>query len=125
MSWRYFKREEFTCKCGCGQTLIEDTFIDKLDDLRDKCGFPLQVTSGYRCPTHNDRVSSTGLTGPHTTGRAADFLVSRSNAYDTVKYALLMGFTGIGVNQKGSGRFIHVDDLPNGPNQPRCTIWSY
>jgi zinc D-Ala-D-Ala carboxypeptidase len=39
--------------------------------------------------------------------------------------ALEQGFTGIGVSQKGAIRFIHVDDLPDAPGQPRPTIWSY
>lgn len=128
MTWRYFTRDEFACKgndCCGGTNEIEDGFIDKLDDLRDKVGFPLIVTSGYRCPDHNDRVSSTGKDGPHTTGRAADLRVSRGNAYDTAHMAFVMGFTGIGFNQKGSGRFLHVDDLPNGPDCPRPVIWSY
>jgi hypothetical protein len=33
-----------------------------------------------------------------------------------------LGFTGIGVQQKGTGRFIHVD-LTVGQNRP--TVWSY
>jgi hypothetical protein len=33
-----------------------------------------------------------------------------------------MGFTGIGVQQKGSRRFIHLDVLQN---PPRPNVWSY
>jgi hypothetical protein len=42
-----------------------------------------------------------------------------------LKLALEAGFTGIGVAQKGSGRFMHLDDLLNDEGQPRPTIWSY
>jgi hypothetical protein len=42
-----------------------------------------------------------------------------------MRLALAKGFTGIGVQQKGGGRFIHLDNLPNGPGQPRPTVWSY
>jgi len=33
-----------------------------------------------------------------------------------------MNFKGIGVQQKGAGRFIHLDDWAS-PNRP--TVWSY
>lgn len=122
--WRYFKREEFACR-HCGANLIDDVFVTELDDLRHHLGFALPISSGYRCPDHNARVSSTGRTGPHTTGRAADIAVSRERAYEVLQAALVMKFTGIGVQQKGNARFIHLDNLPNAPGQPRPTVWSY
>jgi uncharacterized protein YcbK (DUF882 family) len=125
MTWRHFSRDEFTCRCGCGQNLIDDIFVTELDDLRHRLGFPLVITSGYRCPEHNARVSSTGRTGAHTTGRAADIAVSHTRAYEVLQTALLMRFTGIGINQKGGSRFLHLDNLPNAPGQPRPTCWSY
>lgn len=99
--------------------------MDKVEKLRDRLGFPLPVTSAYRCPEHNNRVSGTGRTGPHTSGRAIDLGVSHSRALELVRMALSMGFTGIGIKQHGSGRFIHIDDLPNKEGQPRPHIWSY
>ena len=120
---RFFKITEFACKCGCGTNKIDPEFVEKLDELRGRYGRPLIVSSGYRCPSHNAKVSSTGLTGPHTTGRAVDFAVARLEAYALIRYATT--FTGIGVNQKGGARFIHLDDLPDAPNQPRPTVWSY
>ena len=99
---------------------MDPRFIDDLDDLRERCGFPLIVTSGYRCPDHNDAVSSTGRTGPHTTGKATDFGVDRERATIVLEHALQMDFKGIGVNQKGAGRFIHLDCA-----RPSRTIWSY
>lgn len=125
MAWRYFRKEEFACKCGCGQNLMDDTFIDELDELRSAFRAPLKVNSGYRCPKYNSEVSTTGLTGPHTTGRAVDFGIARADAYRLVKLAMNAGFTGIGVKQKGEGRFIHLDNLPNTVGSPRPTVWSY
>jgi zinc D-Ala-D-Ala carboxypeptidase len=122
--WRYFKREEFACR-HCGENLIDDAFITELDDLRHHLGFALPISSGYRCPDHNARVSSTGRTGPHTTGRAADIAVSHARAYEVLQAAMMLKFSGIGVNQKGGSRFIHLDSLPNAAGQPRPTIWSY
>ena len=120
--WRYFKRENFACR-HCGENRQQTDFVDQLDELRARCGFPLIVTSGYRCPVHNSKVSSTGTTGPHTTGRAVDFGVDREKATTVLALALAMPvFRGFGVNQKGaSGRFIHLDAI----NRPTRTIWSY
>jgi len=124
MSWRYFKRAEFACR-HCGENLILDSFVERLDELRHICGFPLIVTSGYRCPAHNNKVSSTGLNGPHTTGEAVDLLVDRKLAFTVVKHAIPLGFTGLGFQQKGHIRFLHLDTLEDVPGQPRPTVWSY
>lgn len=124
MSWRYFALEEFAC-AHCGANLIAHDFVDRLDELRHEVGFPLPVTSGYRCPTHNAAVSTTGLSGPHTTGRATDLGVRGELALRVVQTALTRGFTGIGLNQKGEARFVHLDDLPNAPGQPRPHCWTY
>lgn len=123
MTWKHFKLDEFACK-HCGENKIARDFVDKIDALREACGFALPVTSGYRCPEHNNKVSTTGLSGPHTTGRAVDFGVRGQQAFTLVQLALARGFTGIGVNQKGGARFIHIDDLPNAV-QPRPVFWSY
>lgn len=124
VTWRHFRREEFACR-HCGLNLISTDFVTKLDELRERFGRPLIVTSGYRCREHNARVSSTGLNGPHTTGRAVDLAVDRGDAHRLLGLALDMGFTGIGVNQKGDVRFIHLDDLTDAPGRPRPTVWSY
>ena len=100
-------------------------FMDKVEALRVRVGFALPVTSAARCPKHNRVVSGTGDDGPHTTGRSIDFGISRQRAYTVMREAFALGFTGIGVQQKGDSRFLHLDDLPDAPGQPRPTIWSY
>ena len=127
MTWdeiRYFKPQEFACHCGtCGSTGLEMDlrFIKRLDQLRHEYGAPMKVTSGYRCPAHNNSVSSTGFNGPHTTGHAADIGISGEQAYNLVR---LSNFGGLGINQRGpyEKRFIHLDDL-DGDTRPR--IWTY
>lgn len=115
---------KLACSCGCGMVPEQD-FMEKVQAIRDRAGFPFTVTSAARCPNYNSQVSSTGRTGPHTTGRAIDIGARGEQAYRIVGLAMLMGFTGIGVNQKGGARFVHLDDLPNGPGCPRPYIWSY
>ena len=120
----HFQKSELACRCGCGMLPAQD-FMDKIELLRVSIGFPVAVTSAARCPEHNSKVSGTGRTGPHTTGRAIDLGVTHGKAHAVLATAVRMGFSGIGVNQKGGGRFIHIDDLPNGPGGPRPTVWSY
>lgn len=121
---RHFKISDFACR-HCGENKIDYKLVEMIDELRERCGFPIVISSGYRCPDHNVKVSSTGRNGPHTTGRAADLSVSHQQALTVLRKALAMEFTGFGVNQKGGGRFIHLDTLPAGPAQPRPHIWSY
>ena len=101
--------------------------MDKVEKLRDRLGFPLTVTSAYRCPEYNNRVSGTGRTGPHVSGRAIDLGVSGARAVELVRLALSTGFTGIGLKQHGAhaSRFVHLDDLPDADGQPRPFLWTY
>jgi zinc D-Ala-D-Ala carboxypeptidase len=56
-------------------------------------------------------------------GCACDVGVDGQQAYEVHEASLLnSGFTGIGVNQKTSGRFIHLDTLEE---PPRKNVWSY
>ena len=121
MAWKYFKFEDFECK-HCGKNLQSEEFITKLDALREDLGFALVVNSGYRCPEYNATVSSTGLNGPHTTGLAVDLAVDRERAVLLLEAALFVKyFRGFGINQKGGGRFVHLDAT----SRPTRTIWSY
>ena len=120
----HFDAKELACRCGCGM-LPQQDFMDKVEILRVRAGFSMPVTSAARCPAWNAEVSHTGRSGPHTTGRAIDIAISGSRALELVRMALASGFTGLGVNQKGNARFIHLDDLPNKDGQPRPHIWTY
>lgn len=48
-----------------------------LDPLREKYGYPIHVSSGYRCPRLNKAVGG-AVNSQHTTGEAADIYVTRS-----------------------------------------------
>ena len=47
-----------------------------LDPLRERYGYPIHVSSGYRCPRLNKAVGG-AVNGQHTTGEAADIYVTR------------------------------------------------
>lgn len=124
MAWQYFMKADFACR-HCGENLMDEGFIDKLDKLRKVLGFALPVTSGYRCSDYNRVISTTGPNGPHTTGRAADIGVRGLQAFMVLSLAQSSAdFTGFGFKQHGEGRFIHLDDLA-APVFPRPNIWSY
>lgn len=128
--YRFFPDHELACKCGrCGRGRddMDPYFMGRLIGLREAYGASLPVTSAFRCPDHNGRVSATGRTGPHTTGRAADIRIFGSAALRLVELAIAAGFTGIGVGQKGdhNSRIIHLDDLEPSPSGPRPWIWTY
>ena len=124
----YFSEHEFTCKCGCGVTLMSPSFMDALTELRKDFNKPMVITSGYRCSAHNSEVSTTGGKGPHTTGKAADIAVSGADALRLLVIALGQGdFTGFGLAQRGDhkSRYIHLDTLTNQESGSRPTIWTY
>lgn len=123
---KHFSDKELTCKCGCGRMKMDPGFMNKVEDLRVAIGRALVPTSAYRCPEYNAKISRTGASGPHTTGKAIDIAICGEDAYKLVKLAMDFGFSGIGISQRGAhnGRFIHLDDL-SFPDYPRPRIWSY
>ena len=125
---QFFQKSEFDCKCGCGNNDMNPVFLKKLDDMRSRFDFPFIVTSGYRCPEYNNRISQTGRHGPHTTGRAVDLHLFGHKAFLIIQQGSLGGwFSGLGLKQKGAyeSRFIHLDDLEASDDRFRPTVWTY
>ena len=104
MTLKYFTLDEFNCK-ETGQNKMSNNFLIMLDRLREECGFPFVITSGYRAPEHSaekDKLTK----GRHTQGIAADIAVSNGyQRYRIVEKAIELGFKGIGV----ANGFVHVD----------------
>lgn len=115
MEFRYFKIEDFSCH-ATGENKINQEFVIKLDELRDRCGFPFIITSGYRSKDHG--VEAIKITpGTHNEGIAADIKVSNgTQRHAIVKHAISMGFNGIGIAKT----FVHVDSRRTAP-----MIWTY
>ena len=126
MIWRWdnFTEDEMRCK-GSGESGIDEAFMDRLQGVRIEYDRPITITSGYRSPDYNAQVSGTGRTGPHTTGKACDISIRGEDCHRLLTIALSHGVTGIGLKQKGNGRFMHLDDLPVAPNRPRPWVWTY
>ena len=106
-AWKNLTRDEFKCQ-HTGENEIKDELIDFCQWLRDRCGFPLTVTSGYRSPDHPIEAAKS-KPGTHARGLAVDFAVSHGQARILTMYALQAAKGGVGINQKGNGRFVHVD----------------
>jgi uncharacterized protein YcbK (DUF882 family) len=112
-----FQEKEFRCR-HCGVAAMQPEYLERLQALRTAYGRPMTITSGYRCPEHPVEAAK-AEPGMHATGRAADIGVSGADAVRVLQLALGLGFTGIGVQQKGPARFLHLD-LRQHP-----AIWSY
>jgi uncharacterized protein YcbK (DUF882 family) len=119
-SYQNFSAKEFDCS-HCGKNEMQADFMLKLQTLRSVYGKPMRITSGYRCPEHPIEAKK-AQPGAHASGCACDIGVEGQDAHRLLKLAFAAGFTGVGVQQKGSGRFIHLDTLEGGP---RPNVWSY
>tara|TARA_B100000530_G_scaffold323448_1_gene259313 strand:- start:159 stop:512 length:354 start_codon:yes stop_codon:yes gene_type:complete len=114
--FKYFKLEDFNCQ-ETGDNLMDVDFIHRLDELRETCGFPFIITSGFRSPEHSNERSKANGPGTHAQGIAADIRVSGgSQRYTIIQEAMRMGFQGIGIAKT----FIHVDDRQSTP-----VVWNY
>ena len=122
--WPNFAFTEMACQ-KTGECAMDKATMDRLQLLRSHLGFPLTITSGYRSPRHSIEAAKKAP-GTHAMGRAADIRCAGEEALDVLKVALWLGFTGIGVAQKGGHRFLHIDNIMPGEHAAhRPTIWSY
>lgn len=148
---KYFNLDEVKCHhCGRFPTATRmrspmmTRFVAMLDYARESIGKPVRVNSWYRCKQHPiERVKLEP--GVHSTGLAVDLALSHEDAYffmgsvfaharqvelhtgDKDSNITLFHRLGIGVEQKGSARYLHVDI--GGCLHQWCmlrpTIWSY
>ena len=108
---RNFSRSEFACP-HCGEVEIDPLLVATLQRIRDRAG-PVVVTSGYRCPVHNEAVGGV-KNSQHLYGKAADIYVQNMS-----QAALLAMVREMAVNEeiyvgyayaiKNSKRAVHVD----------------
>ncbi|MDO7787882.1 YcbK family protein [Desulforamulus aquiferis] len=101
----HFAESEFACRC-CGMVMISMELISRLEKLRQYIGRPVIVSSGYRCPRHNQVVGG-AVNSFHMKGLAADIYIVGYSAEKLATVAEWFGFDGLGVYRQGN--FIHVD----------------
>ena len=112
---KWFKQEEFACKCGCSFMDINPKLVQKLDYIRETMGMPLRIHSGCRCEAYNKKVG--GKTdSAHTRGNAADIGINGG----VMRYGFLLlalkVFKRVGVY----GTFCHVDV---DEELPQMVVW--
>lgn len=87
-SWdliKHFKKDEFTCKCGCGLNNMNLIVVKIADEVREHFGSPAIVTSGTRCEKHNKEVGGVS-NSRHLQGKAIDMYVQNVSWYDLLEY---------------------------------------
>jgi len=101
----------------CGETGMDPEFMNWLDAVRHDCGFPMKVTSGYRCAEHPIEAAKI-QPGAHSTGRAVDIAVADAQAIKVIEKASKLGCTRVGVK---ANVFIHLDRSERHSSQ----LWTY
>ena len=114
--WPSFSPREIASK-GDGEIVIDDTALDKLQELRTRLGKPLLLTSAYRSPAHNRRVGG-AKNSRHMQGDAFDVRMENHDPHEFEAAARAVGFTGFGYYPKSG--FMHVD---TGPARNWGTPW--
>ncbi len=110
---RNFSRHEFACKgkqcCGHSAPVLPELALG-LQELRDRAGVPLVISSGFRCRTHNKAVSGT-LESQHCLGTAADVVCPEG--FTPKRLAQLAesipAFRDGGIGVYPEEGFVHVD----------------
>lgn len=119
---KFFKFEEFRCRC-CGgpppavRENIEALVTEVLDPARQRYGGLVLVNSGYRCARHNAAVGGVA-NSQHLKGEAADICCGDNERLAKIieengRYDQLIRYMGPG----GKIRFIHVSWKRNGQNR--------
>jgi uncharacterized protein YcbK (DUF882 family) len=117
MRLKYFKRDEFACKC-CGVELMNDFFLYTIDFIRELYGYPIFINSGYRCEKRNDEVMGSPDSS-HLKGLAADLRVKSS----TERFGIIHSSIHAGIKRIGIGEtYIHID---NDSDKVQNVMWLY
>lgn len=116
---KYFKHDEFKCRCGCGMD-VSDKLKSIIFEMREDAGVPFIITSGARCLAHNAKVGGK-QNSAHTRGLAVDIAYSNSSVRYAIEHqAHLHGVKRIGVNN--AKKFIHIDI---DDTLPQCVSFEY
>ena len=110
-----FMSTEFDCHGSgcCTETLIDAGLVKYLQNIRNHFGQPVNISSAYRCPTHNAKVANASSQSKHMYGMAADIQVTNVAPAEVAKYAESIGVLGIGLYDTASdGHFVHIDTRP-------------
>lgn len=105
---KYFRKEEFACKCGCGADEMDERLIRIADGVRAHFGQPIIVSSGRRCASHNAKVGGVSNSRHKSNpGKAMDFCVSGKTATQVLTH--VQKLNGIRYAYAIDGKYVHMD----------------
>ena len=100
-SLKYFRPREFS-----HPELVDPKLVDMLDEMRNRCGFRMDITSSYRSGPHMGKRKSSHQVGSDGFYHGVDIAAATGRKrYYLVQYAISVGFRRIGVYD----RHIHLD----------------
>lgn len=96
--------KRFACRC-CGENQIDARIERLVSEIERDVGEALEVTSGYRCTAHNEKVKGS-KTSSHLDGLAVDLRTATSG----MRFRIVHSAMKHGVTRIGMGRgFVHLD----------------
>lgn len=101
--WKYFSPLEIACK-HCGELVVDEDALDRLEDFRKRIGVPFSPNSAYRCKKHNDAQGS-NENSQHRFGKAFDIPIGKMTREQIHEVAKKCGFKGFG----DYNTFVHID----------------
>lgn len=122
---RFFKAEEFLCKCGRAECdapkAPSDTLLALLDVFRERLGRPVAVTSGMRCAFWNKHEGGKPESGHLTADEVDVACVSSRDRWDMLRAIYQTGaplFPRLGIGKN----FLH---LGTSDRLDRQVVWTY
>lgn len=98
---------------------LKEEFVRKLDIMREQCGFPFKIESGFRTQAQNDALADSVSDSAHLSGLAVDIrIVDSSKRFKLLQVAFNNGIRRIGIGRN----FIHLD-ADN--SKPQDVAWDY
>lgn len=108
-----FKKEDFTCKCGCQQNNMDLKLVRLAEDISDYFGQNVVITCGSRCQKHNDSLPGSSPNSLHIQGKAIDFYVEGIPKSEVLKRTHELVSTGKArftyTNDTNMGNAVHMD----------------
>ena len=110
-SVKYFKKEEFRCRCGgkyCGgfPARVDPDLLALADRVREHFGAPAVLSSGLRCPVHNKNVGGAAASR-HLTGKAMDFRIRGKGSAEVLEF--VKELPQVRYTYAVDGSYVHMD----------------
>ena len=122
-----FSRDEFACGCGCGRGFndgdISPDLILHLEGMRARTGRAIFITSGCRCPAHNQQVGGVPNSAHTHIPLAASDLRVYPGAHEHAMHSAAYAEDVRGIGMKDNV-YMHVD-WHDGSILARPAAWSY